>query len=97
MIKSFKDKITEDIYNGNDTKLAIKVNKIIWKAACRKLDMLNAAKELKDLKSPPANRLEKLKGNISDYHSIRINDQYRIIFIWADGNASSVQIIDYHK
>ncbi|MDD5774102.1 MAG: type II toxin-antitoxin system RelE/ParE family toxin [bacterium] len=97
MIKSFKDKITEDIYNGNDTKLARKVNKIIWKAACRKLDMLNAAKELKDLTSPPANRLEKLKGNISGYHSIRLNDQYRIIFIWSDGNASSVQIIDYHK
>ncbi len=97
MIKSFKDKTTDDIYNGNDTKLARKIPKKIWKIVCRKLDMLNAAHELKDLTSPPANRLEKLKGNISGFHSIRINDQYRIIFVWADGNAQLVQIVDYHK
>lgn len=97
MIESFKDKMTGDIYNGDDTKAARKVPKWIWKTACRKLDMLNAARELKDLAIPPANRLEKLSGDISNFHSIRINDQYRVIFVWANGNASSVQIVDYHK
>lgn len=96
MIKSFKDKSTEDIYNGNNTKDARKVPRGIWPAAARKMDMLNAAHELKDLLVPPGNRLEKLRGESADYHSIRINDQYRIVFIWNKGNVESVQIVDYH-
>jgi len=58
--------------------------------------MINAAHELKDLLVPPGNRLEKLKGKLSGFHSIRINDQFRIIFIWSESNANSVEIVDYH-
>ena len=97
MIISFRDKTTEDIFNGNNTKITRKIPKAIWKTVCRKLDMLNADHELKDLMSPPSNRLERLKGELSDFHSIRINDQYRIIFIWVNGNTEFVQIVDYHK
>lgn len=96
MILSFGDKSTEDVYNGHDSKLARKTPFDLWKIAYRKLDMLNAAKELKDLRTPPANKLEKLKGKLSGYYSIRINDQYRIIFQWNNQNAENVMIIDYH-
>jgi proteic killer suppression protein len=58
--------------------------------------MLNAAYELRDLRTPPANRLEALKGRMTGYYSIRVNEQFRVIFQWADGNARDVQIIDYH-
>ena len=68
----------------------------LWKTASRKLDMLNAAHELRDLMVPPANRLEGLHGNLAGKHSIRINDQFRIVFRWKDGNAHEVQIKDYH-
>lgn len=96
MIINFGDKATEDVYNGFDTKEARSIPRLIWNTACRKLDMLNAAGDIRDLRVPPANRLEKLKGKLSDYHSIRINDQYRIIFIWSAGNAEDVTITDYH-
>ena len=96
MILSFKDKITEDIFNGLNTKAARYIPRPLWDAAFRKLDMLNAAHELKDLLTPPGNRLEKLKGEFSEFHSIRINDQFRIVFKWAHGNAETVGIIDYH-
>jgi proteic killer suppression protein len=65
-------------------------------AALRKLDMINAAHRLEDLKAPPANRLEALKGNWKGFHRIRINDQFRIVFRWSEGNASEVSIVDYH-
>ncbi len=68
----------------------------LWKIAQRKLDLLNAAQDLMDLRVPPGNRLEVLKGDLKGYHSIRINDQYRIIFKWALVNALDVQITDYH-
>lgn len=96
MIKSFKDKTTEDIYNGDNTKAARHIPDTIWNTVCRKLDMLNAAHDIKDLLIPPSNKLEKLKGALSEFHSIRANDQYRIIFKWTQGNAESVQITDYH-
>lgn len=96
MIINFGDQTTEDIFNGDNTKAARRVPADIWKTASRKLDMINAACELKDLKSPPGNRLEVLKGDLVGLHSIRINGQYRIIFEWQDGNAHDVQIIDYH-
>jgi toxin HigB-1 len=97
MIKSFGNQITEDIYNGRDSKHARKIPSEIWNIAARKMDMINAASELQDLLSPPGNRLERLKGNLSEFYSIRINDRYRIIFLWSKSNVEKVQIIDYHK
>jgi proteic killer suppression protein len=96
MIINFTDPCTEDIYNGLDTKQARRVSSVVWKIAIRKLDMLNAAHELKDLRVPPPNHLEALKGKLTVLYSIRINDQFRIIFEWIDGNAKDVKIIDYH-
>lgn len=96
MILNFADKTTEDIFNGLDSKAARRVQQSVWEVATRKLDMLNAAYDLRDLRVPPANRLEALKGKWSGYHSIRINDQYRIVFKWIDGNAKDVLITDYH-
>ena len=96
MIIDFGNQATEDIFNGLDTKQARTIPNTVWRVAVRKLDMINAAHELKDLKSPPANRLELLKGKWSGYYSIRINDQYRIVFKWVDQNAKSVVITDYH-
>jgi len=97
MILEFGDQTTEDIFNGEDTKAARTIPKTAWVVACRKLDMLNAAHDLKDLQMPPGNRLEKLKGNLAALHSIRINDQFRIIFQWTEGNAKHVRIADYHS
>lgn len=96
MIISFGDKATDDIFNGIDSNAARSIPQVIWKTACRKLDMINASKDLKDLRIPPANRLEKLKGKFAGFYSIRINDQYRIIFKWNQSNAEDVMIIDYH-
>ncbi len=96
MILSFKDKTTEDIFNGNNTKLARTIPQTVWAVANRKLDMINAAHDICDLRVPPGNMLERLKGNLSDHYSIRINDQYRIVFKWAQGNAQDVLITDYH-
>lgn len=66
-------------------------------AAVRKLDLLNAAHALLDLRSPPGNRLEQLKGDWAGFHSIRINDQWRVVFRWVEGQAHDVQIVDYHR
>ena len=92
MIKSFKDKETENIFNGLNSK---KYNSI-QKVAKRKLDMLHYAFAEQDLIAPPPNRFEHLKGNLKGFCSIRINDQYRIIFNFIDGYAENVQITDYH-
>jgi proteic killer suppression protein len=97
MILDFGDQTTEDIFNGEDTKAARRIPKAIWTVASRKLDMLNAAHDLRDFQVPPGNRLEKLKGSFAMLHSIRINDQFRLIFQWTDGNAKQVQITDYHS
>ena len=96
MIKSFKDKVTQDIYNSENTKGARRVPKDIHAVAKRKLDMIHFSAKLIDLQVPPANRLEALKGNLKGYHSIRINDQWRIVFQWTEQGAENVQIIDYH-
>lgn len=98
MIKSFGTKGTEDIYHGISSREARKIPQDLWRAARRKLDMMSASVELKDLQVPPGNRLEALKGNLKGKHSIRINDQYRVIFIFKDGNAYAyeVEITDYH-
>ncbi|MBE9018759.1 type II toxin-antitoxin system RelE/ParE family toxin, partial [Chroococcidiopsidales cyanobacterium LEGE 13417] len=85
MIVSFKDRGTEDIFDGEDSKEARKLCPInLWSVARRKLDQLNAATSLNDLRVPPGNRLEALQGNRAGQHSIRINDQYRICFVWLE-------------
>lgn len=96
MIAGFGDEATEDIFNGENTKPARRIPREIWKVAARKLDMLNAAHELRDLMVPPANRLELLHGDLAGKHSIRVNDQFRIVFRWKDGNAYEVRVKDYH-
>jgi toxin HigB-1 len=93
MILSFGNTETEKTWNG------VRVPKLpnqIQKIGRRKLRMLNNSSNLNDLMVPPSNRLEKLSGNLKDYHSIRINDQWRIIFKWKNNQASDVTIIDYH-
>lgn len=97
MIIAFKNKGTEDIFNGDNTKSARKICPVsLWKIATRKLDQLDSATRLNDLQIPPNNRLEELKGNRRGQYSIRINDQYRICFIWTDNGADRVEIVDYH-
>lgn len=96
MVVDFGDEATEDLFHGDHTKAARRIPAVIWKTACRKLDMLNAAHELRDLAVPPGNRLEALHGTLAGRHSIRINDQFRIVFRWEDGNAHAVRVTDYH-
>jgi len=93
MIISFRNKETERFYVSGKSK---KYPQTIIKVALRKLDYLNAAKDLNDLKVPPGNRLEMLRGNFENMYSIRINKQYRIIFSFSNSNVSDVEIIDYH-
>ena len=97
MIRSFGDAGTEDIYNGANTKAARRALPVdLQRVAQRKLDRINRAKELRDLRDPPANRLESLRGNWAGYYSLRINDQYRVGFQFAGGDALDVRIVDYH-
>ena len=93
MIISFGAKETEKIWNGERVK---KIPNQIQEIGRRKLRMLNNSQNIIDLQIPPSNRLEKLKGSLKDFYSIRINDQWRIIFKWNNGNASEVEILDYH-
>jgi toxin HigB-1 len=93
MIVSFGDKTTQKIWDGEWVK---GFATDIQETARRKLRMLNNSFDIKDLMIPPSNRLEKLKGNRKDFHSIRVNDQWRIIFRWENGSAFDVQLIDYH-
>jgi len=94
MIISFGTKETEKIWNGERVK---KIPIEIQKSGRRKLRMLNNSQNLIDLKIPPSNRLEKLTGKLKEYHSIRINDQWRIVFNWNNNNSHQVKIMDYHK
>ena len=99
MILSFADQETADVHNGINSKKARKrLSGVLWEKAQMKLDMLNRAIRLEDLKAPPNNRLEKLEKDLAGKHSIRINDQYRIVFKWEQEKwgASQVKIIDYH-
>ncbi len=93
MIKSFRDKESEKIF---DRQLSSKLPKNIQRVARKKLVILDAAIELNDLRIPPGNRLEVLKGDRKGQHSIRINDQWRVCFVWSDGDAYDVEITDYH-
>ena len=93
MIIDFGNKETEKIWNGIQSR---KLPSDIQNVARRKLRMINNAQNINDLRIPPANRLEKLNGNLSEFYSIRINNQWRVIFKWENDNASEVEIIDYH-
>ena len=93
MIASFRDKETATIWAGlRSRRLAADIQAV----ALRKLRLLNNARRLEDLRVPPANRLEALKGDRDGQYSIRINDQRRICFVWSDGNAFQIEIVDYH-
>jgi toxin HigB-1 len=92
MIKTFKNTDTQELFNGERVKRFVNIETV----ALRKLAMLNRAACLDDLRVPPANRLERLKGDRADYYSIRINDQFRLCFQFKHGNAFNVEIIDYH-
>jgi proteic killer suppression protein len=92
VIRSFKDRRTEALFRG-DTVAALQA---IEKVALRTLDMLDAAAGLADLRTPPGNRLAALKGDREGQHSIRISDQWRLCFVWRDGGAELVEIVDYH-
>ncbi|CAA7619488.1 Toxin HigB-1 [Magnetospirillum sp. LM-5] len=92
MIRSFADKDTEALWQGMASHRLASIAKV----ALRKLDMLDAAHDLVDLRVPPGNRLEALKGNRKGAFSIRINDQWRVCFVWSEGGAEAVEIVDYH-
>jgi toxin HigB-1 len=97
MIASFKDEGTEHIFNGENTKAARKTcPEALWKVAARKLDQLDSVTTLNELRVPPGNRLEALTRNRRGQYSIRINDQYRICFLWTSSGPDKVEIVDYH-
>jgi len=93
MIAGFRDKETASVWEGERSR---RLPTGIQNVALRKLRLLNSAQRLEDLRIPPANRLEALKGERKGQHSIRINDQWRICFVWKDGHAHQVEIVDYH-
>lgn len=96
MIASFADAATRELFHGESGRAARRLPPEIRITAIRKLDMLNAANELGDLRAPPGNRLEKLRGDPGPRYSIRVNDQWRVVFRWKSGDAHDVEIVDYH-
>jgi len=97
VLRSFRDRGTEDIFDGADTAAARRTcPRDLWPVARRKLDQVNRVRDLLELAIPPGNRLERLRANRSGQHSIRINDQFRLCFRWEAGDAYEVEITDYH-
>jgi proteic killer suppression protein len=96
MIRSFADKLTADLFYGLSSGRLRRVSKEVQRATLRKLAQLDAATRLDDLSAPPANRLELLKGDRSGQYSIRVNDQWRIVFRWQADGAHDVELTDYH-
>ncbi len=96
MIASFGNRATSDLFHGVSNSRVRRLPNQIKESALYKLDVLNAARSLEDLQSPPGNRLEALKGDFAGFHSVRINNQWRIVFKWKASNAHDVQIVDYH-
>jgi proteic killer suppression protein len=96
VIRSFADKLTADLFYGESTARSRRVPRDVLRAVARKLAQLDAAVRLEDLRVPPGNRLESLKGERAGFHSIRVNDQWRILFRWKPDGAHDVQFIDYH-
>ncbi|MGH7583409.1 MAG: type II toxin-antitoxin system RelE/ParE family toxin, partial [Gemmatimonadales bacterium] len=98
MIGSFADGATEDLFNGVSTRRArLACPAALWPVARRKLTQLNRVRDLAELRVPPGNRLERLRGDRMGQHSIRINDQYRVCFRWEEGYADQVEVTDYHQ
>jgi proteic killer suppression protein len=97
LIASFGDRGTADLYHGIRSARARRFPADVVPRALHKLDMVNAAQELNDLRSPPGNRLEALRGDLRGFHSIRVSDQWRIVFRWAEGQAHDVRLTDYHR
>lgn len=98
MISSFRHSGAEDVFNGRQTRKARKACPVaLVKVARRKLDQINQAAALEDLRAPPGNRLERLSGEREGQHSIRINDQWRVCFTWTEAGAEDVEIVDYHR
>jgi proteic killer suppression protein len=97
MIQSFKDEGTRDVFNGRATRKARQAcPSRLWRVAARKLDQVDSAERIDDLRIPPGNRLEMLAGTRKGRHSIRINEQYRICFVWSEDGPRDVEIVDYH-
>lgn len=96
VIRSFADRTTADLYHGKNSKPARRVPKELWTIAQRKLDLLNRATSLTDLRVPPSNRLEKLRGDLEGFHSIRVNEQDRVVFRCERGDAHEVAVVDDH-
>lgn len=98
VIRGFRGRDTEDVFNGLRTKAARRTcPTTLWRVAVRKLEYLDSAARLEDLRVPPGNRLEALTGNRRGQQSIRINDQYRICFVWTHEGPDDVEIVDYHS
>jgi toxin HigB-1 len=96
VIHSFGNKLTEALWSGHTTKDTRRFDNRLVQKVQDKLDMLEAAADLLDLLVPPGNRLESLQGNLKDFHSIRVNDQWRLIFKWVDNAVCDVALVDYH-
>jgi proteic killer suppression protein len=96
MIASFGDRATEDLFHGRRSARVWRYPREVSEAAVMKLDLLNAAAALQDLRSPPGNRLKALRGAMQGSYSIRVNDQWRLVFRWSDGDAYGVRLTDYH-
>jgi proteic killer suppression protein len=96
MIASFGDLATEDLYHGRQTARTRRISHAVVDAALVKIDSLNAAASVLDLRAPPGNRLESLKGDLKGLHSMRVNDQWRLIFRWEGNDAHDVRLADYH-
>jgi proteic killer suppression protein len=96
MLKSLADKTTQDVYDGVNSRQARKLPRELHERARRLLDQINAAPTLDMLRIPPSNRLEKLKGDLAGYWSLRINEQWRVAFRWEGQDAFEVQVTDYH-
>ena len=96
MIVSFGDRATEDLYHGRPTARARRFSRDVIDVALVKLDSLNGAASILDLRAPPGNRLEALKGELKGFHSIRVNDQWRLVFRWHGSDAHDVRLTDYH-
>jgi len=97
MIESFLDKASQDIFNGVNSREARKAcPRNLWRIATRKLDQLDSVQNIEELRVPPGNRLEALSGNRKGQFSIRINEQYRVCFVWGEKGPSNVEVTDYH-
>ena len=96
MIVSFGDRATEDLFHRRETRRVRRFSSQLIRIALPKLDMINMAHHLDDLRSPPANRLKALQGNLKGSYSVRVNDQWRIVFRWSAGSAQDVSLTDYH-